>query len=155
MNLNLLKTMKKTILIMAAIFTATLFSCSSDDDGGKATVVDPIIGKWNLDRFTIDGVEQTLTDCDKESFYRFETERFEIFISEQEGSACDQYTEGFGSWMKNSGNALRYDGVFTSNNETEEYVFELNEAGTELQDIIVRDLGDGTTETRIFFHVKE
>ena len=150
MNLNLLKTMKKTILIMAAIFTATLFSCSSDDDGGTTTVVDPIVGKWNFTKFTIEGEEQTLDDCDLKSFYVFTVDSFEESLSEFNNDICE--TDNIdGTWVKTE------EGKYTAKyNDFDDVLnFELSEDGKTLTDINTELVVNGEAQTRLFIYTKE
>ncbi|GAA4274603.1 lipocalin family protein [Aquimarina gracilis] len=144
--------MKKTILtFVATVFLTTAFSCSSDDNDAP---VDPIIGKWNQESFTIDGVEQTLTDCDREFFYRFNAEGFEIFVSEFFNGQCRKDND-MGTWERDAENPLKYSGVILSDPD-DPIAFELNQEGTVLSEISIRNFnGTGRLETLIFIYTKE
>lgn len=57
-----MKTMKKLIYLFIAI--ASLTSCTPDE------VLDPIVGKWQLDSQTVNGIEQT-TECERNTTLEF------------------------------------------------------------------------------------
>ena len=57
-----MKTMKKFIYLFIAI--ALLTSCTPDE------VLDPIVGKWQLDSQTVNGIEQT-TECERNTTLEF------------------------------------------------------------------------------------
>lgn len=131
--MKIMKTINKTILIMAAIFTATLFSCSSDDDGGTTTVVDPIVGKWNLTSRIVNDEAQQLDDCDLKDFLIFKNDNsFEEVLNEDSGTGdnCTAYNDA-GTWKKIEEN--KYTGLYSN----DDYIinWELSEDGKTLTDI--------------------
>lgn len=130
--------MKKLVLFISILFVAISFnSCNDDDD--EVVIVDKIIGKWQWDQEFEDGVEYTLTACDKQSTIEFLIpDTFTARDFWEENDVCTAQEPVNGTW-KNLGNSMYELGdleiipgfsidldvkiTFTNNKMTVEYSF--------------------------------
>ena len=132
--------MKKLILLaIAAVFT--FVSCSEDDDAGSQ---DQIVGVWTLHKEFENGVEEFLTDCEKQEKLVFNNDGtflYEYYYQEDEMSDCILDEESSGTWSNDGnnsyavstdfdnvaldiifeGNTFYYEDVYTEGEETETY----------------------------------
>ncbi len=95
-----MKTMKKLIYLFIAI--ASLTSCTPDE------VLDPIVGKWQLDSQTVNGIEQT-TECERNTtleFFENGTTAEESFYIDGLDCLSDTDTS---TWENLSGSTYRID----------------------------------------------
>lgn len=97
----------KFILIFLAF--AGIASCSSDDDGSsnEPPANDPIVGTWKIQQQLIDGEEEPLSDCEKQSTVEFKTNETVTstdYYDDPDTGECitDVYTE---DW-ENRGNGI-------------------------------------------------
>jgi hypothetical protein len=89
--------MKKTSLLLGAIFMI-LMSCSSDDDNGNSDV--SIIGIWNGTSSTYNGNNAGIPD---NNIVKFTSDNRTEFVYEGFGNNGEDISE-FGSWTKNGNN---------------------------------------------------
>jgi len=92
--------MKKLIYLFIAI--ASLTSCTPDE------VLDPIVGKWQLDSQTVNGIEQT-TECERNTtleFFKNGTIAEESFYIDGLDCLSDTDTS---TWENLSGSTYRID----------------------------------------------
>jgi heat shock protein HslJ len=108
--------MKKLLYLFIA--TALLISCESDEDDN----LDPIIGKWQLQSFLVNGDEES-TECDRKTTVTFnEDGTFSNTSFYNDGNSCE--SEFLTStWKKISDSVYRVDSddenatlVFSENN---------------------------------------
>lgn len=127
---------------MSILFVSISFnSCNDDDDDANVVIKDKIIGEWQWDQEFEDGVENTLSACNKQSTIEFFEEG--TFTSrdfmEDENDECAALDPVNGTWenLRNSmyelGDLEIVPGVkidlevkitFTNNKMTIEYSFE-------------------------------
>lgn len=99
--------MKKLVWMMSILFVTISFNSCSDDDDDEVVVRDKIIGEWQWDQEFEDGVENTLSACDKKStieFFQTGTFTARDFI-EDENDVCVALEPVNGTW-KNLGNSM-------------------------------------------------
>lgn len=63
--------MKKLVLFVSILFVAISFNSCDNDDDNEIIVVDKIINEWQLDQLFLDGEEENLTTCEKQSTIEF------------------------------------------------------------------------------------
>lgn len=130
--------MKKLVLFISILFVAISFnSCNDDDD--EVVLLDKIIGEWQWDQEFEDGVENTLSACDKKSTIEFlQAGTFTSRDFWEENDVCTALEPFDGTW-KNLGNSMYELGdlelvpgfefdlevkiTFTNNKMTVEYSF--------------------------------
>lgn len=96
--------MKKLILFVSILFVAISFnSCNDDDD--EVVVVDKIINEWQLDQIFLDGEEENLTACEKQSTIEFfPSGTYTAREFEEEDDVCIPLDPINGTWV-NLGNS--------------------------------------------------
>lgn len=113
-NLNF---MKKAVLFFS-IFTVIFTSCNSDDDGSSQQ--DPIIGTWKYHKTFVNGMEQILTDCEKQETFIFmsnNTVEYEYY-EEDESDNCLLEENASGTWSNNGNNEYALDFGFGPTSRT-------------------------------------
>jgi hypothetical protein len=95
--------MKKTILLLCVL--ALLFSsCNKDDDNGPSQ--DLLIGTWKYSNAFEDGVEISLSDCEKSETQIFNADgTFTVTIFDDFDGPCIEDFTFSGTWS-NSGNSI-------------------------------------------------
>lgn len=99
--------MKKLVLFVSILFVAISFNSCDNDDDNEIIVVDKIINEWQLDQLFLDGEEQNITACDKQSTIEFTssgTYTVSEFVEEEEGDECIPIDPFNGTWV-NLGNS--------------------------------------------------
>lgn len=100
--------MKKAVLFLSFL-TLIFTSCSSDDDSSSQQ--DPIIGTWKYHKAFVNGVEQTLTDCEKQETFVFksnDTVDYKYYEEEVSGN-CLLEEDASGTWSNNGNNLYALD----------------------------------------------
>jgi hypothetical protein len=135
--------MKKLILLFSVISLA-LTSCNSDDDSSSSQ--DQIIGTWKFHKFFTNGVEETLTDCEKQETYTFRSNgTVDYMYYEQDlSSNCILEEDVTGTWENDGNNNYAVDfgdgpstqAVFFQNNT---FYFEDVFEGDTYRQVYIRD----------------
>jgi len=115
--------MKKMILFLS-VFALVFTSCSSDNDDDAP--IDPLVGTWKYYKFFENGVEQTVSDCESEETFVFNSDgTFEYSYFEEDTDGNCELEEFISSTWSNDG-----DGFYTQYIEddvaTQELIFEDN-----------------------------
>lgn len=86
--------MKKFLLVASVAVATMLTSCKKDDDN------DSIEGAWQLESFVVNGIAETLDDCDKKSTMSFTSttaSRIEYYTAGN--NECKVESEGTGTYV--------------------------------------------------------
>ena len=113
--------MKKLILCLS-VFVLVFTSCSSDDDSDSQ---DSIIGTWTFHKSFIDDVEQTLTSCEMQETFTFNSDgtvSYKYYEVIQDICELEESTSGL--WA-NDGNSI-YTLTIEGENSSQEITFEAN-----------------------------
>lgn len=97
--------MKKILILLLSI--SAMVSCSEDDsDSNDGT---RIIGKWNLEALRPVGGQNTLSECNQNSYIEFNADGSgnSEFFEESEGS-CESSDSNPGNWSFNGGNSYTF-----------------------------------------------
>lgn len=95
--------MKKSVLFLSILLTV-LFSCNSNDN---EPLQDQVIGNWKLFKHTKNGVEDSLSDCDKQSSFVYNTDGSyrEVIVRNGVNGSCRNVETRDGTW-ENAGNGF-------------------------------------------------
>lgn len=131
--------MKKTLLLLTAfVFTFSLTSCSSDDDGSS----DPFVGSWRYFTSYEDGVEYPLDDCEsQDTFVVSSNGTFQTTLHDEFGGECQIDIQVSGTW-DNLGN-----GTYSSTTDGDTYVQNVIFEGNKM---FLDDVEDGVTYRDVF-----
>jgi hypothetical protein len=110
--------MKKLILLFTVI-TIGLTACSKDDD---SSTQDPFIGTWTLYQVVNNGVELTLSDCDKQYSVQVNSDGTLIEAYYDDFNGTCELDEEIPALWKNLGKNL-YSLTYDAGTE-DEYIFE-------------------------------
>lgn len=94
----------KNLILLLSVFALALTSCSNDDDNSSSQ--DLLIGTWNYSRSFEDGVEITLSDCEKQETQVFNADgTFSITFYDDFDGPCVEDLTFTGTWS-NTGNSV-------------------------------------------------
>jgi len=125
--------MKKLILFLS-VFVLLCTSCNSDDDSGSQNQ-DPIIGTWTHYKLFIDGVEESLTNCEMQETFIFNSNgNVSYKYYEVIQGVCELEESTSGSWA-NEGNNI-YTLTIEGGSSSQELTFENNTFYFEFADVI-------------------
>lgn len=95
----------KRLILLLSIIALVFTSCGSDDDGGSSQ--DPIIGTWKYHKYFENGVEQTVTVCEKQETFVFNSNgTFEYAYYEEDIDDNCVLEESFSGTWSNDGNGM-------------------------------------------------
>ncbi|MGJ8591674.1 MAG: lipocalin family protein [Aquaticitalea sp.] len=101
--------MKKITLLLCAL-TFVFTSCNNDDDDSTSTL-DPIIGTWTYHKSFYNGVEVSLTDCEKRETFLFMADGvvdYKYYENDTSGN-CLLEEDASGTWTNNENNVYAID----------------------------------------------
>jgi len=81
---------------MLFLFSVTLLTACEKEDENIDTSTTKILGKWNLDKKSINGAEMVLTECEKKETYDFKSS-FQLSTISYTGDLCDIVTSS--NWV--------------------------------------------------------
>ena len=140
--------MKKTFLLSSLIMFCFFTSCSKDDDKKEENSVDSFIGKWILSEEFDDDEVYELTECDKKTYYIFNSNNTLMFTETytiNEDPECIENSIN-GTWVDKGNN--NYDFIFDDEGTEVIEKFNLTFTKTTLTLVDLRE-GFGYTEVYI------
>ncbi|WP_225035384.1 lipocalin family protein [Winogradskyella sp. SM1960] len=115
--------MKKVFLLLS-VFALVFASCSSNNDDDAS--IDPIVGTWKYHKYFENGVEQTVTDCEKEETLIFNSNgTFEYIYFDEDMDGNCLLDESISSTWSNDGDGF-YTQYIENDVATKEIIFENN-----------------------------
>ncbi|AWL78784.1 hypothetical protein DKB58_07440 [Capnocytophaga canimorsus] len=112
----------KKIVTSALTAVMALVSCGKDDNPqNQDKIVNPLIGTWDIQTKTMNGILKKLSDCDRKEVLVFTDKTINRIESEMKEGICTPLGDDIATYTI-SGNKF----IETSDNEKEEFTFTVN-----------------------------
>lgn len=86
----------RLVTLILFLSSSSLFVSCDKEDENIDTSTTKILGKWNLDKKSINGAEIVLTECEKKETYDFKSS-FQLSTISYTGDLCDTVTSS--NWV--------------------------------------------------------
>jgi hypothetical protein len=107
----------RTVSYLLLLSSVTLLSACDKEDENIDTSTTKLVGKWNLDKKSINGSEMELSECDKKENYEFRSNS-QLITIKYSGELCDVMQSSNWNFYQ-SGNTLTYSNQTAGHNGSE------------------------------------